>query len=166
MIAQHKLQASEVQSRCREGGVLDHLDLLDERHVTVVEEAIAEDRIGFAIQGIHAVDDPSQILYDECLARRTEQNGTGHHPDSAFVPALDALGEAPTLDRHILKRVLGELESDPLAVLGCNLSADNLSDPANWTHIHEQIAARSEFGFASCPQNHCNAALRRYRLGG
>ncbi len=123
--------------------MLDHLDLLDERHVAVVEEAIAEGRIGFAIQGIHAIDDPGQILYGECLARLTEQNGT-EHPDSAFVPALEALGEAPTLDRHMLKLVLDELESDPLAVLGCNLSADNLSDPANWAHIRDQIAARSE----------------------
>jgi EAL domain-containing protein (putative c-di-GMP-specific phosphodiesterase class I) len=123
--------------------VLDHLDLLDERHVAVVEEAIAEGRIGFAIQGIHAINDPGQILYGECLARLTEQNGT-EHPDSAFVPVLEALGEAPILDRHMLKLVLDELESDPLAVLGCNLSADNLSDPANWAHIRDQIAARSD----------------------
>lgn len=122
--------------------MLDHLDLLDERHVAIVEEAIAESRIGFAIQGIHAIDDPGQILYGECLARLTEQNGT-EHPDSAFVPALEALGEAPTLDRQMLKLVLDELESDPLAVLGCNLSADNLSDPANWAYIRDQIAARS-----------------------
>nr|WP_206079120.1 EAL domain-containing protein [Mesorhizobium camelthorni] len=117
--------------------------MLDERHVSVVEEAIAEGRIGFAIQGVHAIDDPGQVLYGECLARLTEQNGT-EHPASAFVPALEALGEAPTLDRHMLKLVLDELESDPLAVLGCNLSADNLSDHANWAHIRDQIAARSE----------------------
>lgn len=124
-------------------GMLDSLDLLDIRHVTVVEEAIAEGRIGFAIRDVHAIDAPGQILYGECLARLTEQNGT-EHPDSMFVPALEVVGEAPILDRHMLKLVLDELESDPLAVLECDLSADNLSDRANWAHIRDQIAGRSE----------------------
>ncbi|WP_265519667.1 EAL domain-containing protein [Nitratireductor luteus] len=123
--------------------MLDHLDLLDERHVTIIQEAIAEGRIGFTIQGIHAIRDRSQLLYGECLPRLTGQDGT-EHPDVAFVPALEALGEAPVLDRHMLKLVLDKLESDSLAVLGCNISPDNLSDPANWAHIRDQIAARSQ----------------------
>ncbi|GLQ53094.1 hypothetical protein GCM10010862_03520 [Devosia nitrariae] len=44
----------------------------------------------------------------------------------------------------MLRLVLDELESDPLAALGCHLSADNFSSAETWAHIRDQIAARSE----------------------
>lgn len=122
---------------------IDHLDLLDERHVAIVRQAIADGRVGYAIRNIHAIDDPDRILYGECLPCLIEPDGSLHVND-AFVPALEALGEAPVLDRHMLRLVLDELDSNSLAVLGCNLSADNLSDLETWAPIRNQIAARSE----------------------
>ncbi|WP_087000731.1 EAL domain-containing protein [Rhizobium sullae] len=119
------------------------LDLLDERHVSIVQEAIAEDRIGFIVQSIHAIDDPAQVLYGECFPHLTDQDGI-EHADAVFVPALEALGEAPVLDRHMLKLVLNALESNSLSVLGYSLSSDNVSDPGSWAHIRDQIAARPE----------------------
>lgn len=118
------------------------LDLLDERHVSIVKEAIADDRIGFVVQSIHTINGPGYVLYDECLPRLTDHDGI-EHADAVFVPALEALGAAPVLDRHVIKLVLNALESDPLSVLGYTLSGENLSEPANWAYIRDQIAARS-----------------------
>ncbi|CAN7748376.1 EAL domain-containing protein [Rhizobium leguminosarum] len=119
------------------------LDLLDERHVSIVKEAIAEGRIGFIVESIHVSDDRAHVLYGECLPHLADQDGM-EHDDAAFVPALEALGEAPVLDRHMLKLVLDALESDSLSVLGYRLSGDNISDPRRWAHIRDQIAARPE----------------------
>ena len=120
-----------------------NLDLLDERHVSIVREAIAEGRIGFVVQSIHARDNPARVLYGECLPYLTDKAGI-EHADAVFVPALEALGEAPVLDRHMLKLVLDALELDPLSVLGYTLSGDNVCDAASWGHIRDQIAARPE----------------------
>lgn len=123
--------------------LIEHLDLLDERHVTIVRQAIAEGRIGYAVQGIHAISDPDWILYGECLPFLIERGGC-EHANSAFVPALEVLGEAPVLDRHMLELVLDALETNPLVVLGYHLSADNLSDAETWALVRYQIDARSE----------------------
>jgi len=118
-----------------------NLDLLDERHVFIVREAIAEGRIGFVVQSIHAKDDPTRVLYGECLPYLTDKDGI-EHVDAVFVPALEVLGEAPVLDRHMLKLVLDALELNSLSILGYCLSGDNVCDPASWAHIRNQIAAR------------------------
>lgn len=120
---------------------IDQLDLLDERHVTIVREAIADGRVGYAIQNIHAIGDPEDILYGECLPCLIERDGS-EHINSGFVHALEVLGEAPLLDRYMLKLVLDGLESNSSAVLGCNLSTDNLSDLETWAPIRNEIAAR------------------------
>lgn len=119
------------------------LDLLDERHVSIVKEAITEDRIGFIVQSIHANDDPARVLYGECLPYLIDKDGI-KHADVVFVPALEALGEAPVLDRHMLKLVMDALEPNSLSVLGYSLSSHNVSDPGSWAHIRDQIAARPE----------------------
>jgi EAL domain-containing protein (putative c-di-GMP-specific phosphodiesterase class I) len=127
----------------RRNDCLLNLDLLDERHVSIVREAIAEGRIGFVVQSIHRNDDRARVLYGECLPYLTDKNGI-EHADAVFVPALETLREAPVLDRHMLKLVLDALELDPLAVLGYGLSGDNVCDPASWGLIRDQIAARPE----------------------
>ncbi|AEG58182.1 EAL domain protein (plasmid) [Sinorhizobium meliloti AK83] len=147
----------------REDCMLD-LDLLDERHVSIVQEAIAEDRIGLVVQNMHTFDGPGHVLYGECLPRLTGRDGT-EHEDTVFVPALEALGAAPLLSRHMIKLVLDALESDPLSVLGYSLSDDNVSDPANWAHIRDQIAARSQLASRLVLRFYRNSALRRRCLG-
>lgn len=122
--------------------MLDDLDFLDGTHITLVDDAIAEGRIAFAVQGIGAIDDPTVILYSECLACLIDPDGTIHRAPE-FVPYLEALGAASSLDRHMIKLALDELETDPDAVLGCNLSANNVSGAGNWANIYDQIAARS-----------------------
>jgi EAL domain-containing protein (putative c-di-GMP-specific phosphodiesterase class I) len=122
--------------------MLDHLDLLHEARVTAVDDAIADGRIAFAVQRITAVDRPEQTLYGECHACLIDPDGTFHRA-AEFIPTLEALGATPSLDRHLLKLVQDELEADPLAILGCNLSVDNMSGE-NWASVYDQMSSRSQ----------------------
>jgi EAL domain-containing protein (putative c-di-GMP-specific phosphodiesterase class I) len=121
--------------------MFEGLDLLDEAPVSLIDSAIADNRITFAVHGIGSVSDPDEVLYGECLARLIEADGTVRVARD-FVPYLEGLGATPSLDRHMLRLVLDELEADPRAVLGSNLSADNLASPEVWAGIYDQIAAR------------------------
>ncbi|UXS42984.1 EAL domain-containing protein (plasmid) [Agrobacterium tumefaciens] len=121
--------------------MFEHLDVLDSRHVEIVDEAIANGRVGFAVQRICAAGRPDQILYEECLARLTGLDGTVYGAYE-FVPYLEAFGAAPMLDQHLLGLILDQLDRDPNAVLGCNLSADNFGDLAIWDGVLEQVRSR------------------------
>ncbi|MCZ4072112.1 EAL domain-containing protein [Agrobacterium sp. LMR679] len=123
--------------------MLGQLDILDTKCADLVAEAIADDRVGLDVQGIHAASNTDQILYGECSAHLTGSDGCMYGA-SDFVPLLEILGETPMLDRHVLALVLDMLEADPHAVLGCNLSAHNLVDAATWNVILRQVAARAQ----------------------
>ncbi len=110
--------------------------------VKAVADAIEDSRIGVDIQGIHAVHPLPAILYGECLARLIDPQGRRHEA-SEFIPALERRGAAPMLDSCMTRLVLNQLEADPLAVLGCNLSADTLVGQDAWLSIIEQISARA-----------------------
>lgn len=116
------------------------LDAADPKHIEIVDEAIADGRVSFAVQPICAANNPEQILYAECLARLTGFDGRIHSAWE-FVPCLEALRAAPLLDQHMLDLILDQLERDSDAVLGCNLSADNFSNDA-WDGVLEQIQTR------------------------
>lgn len=123
--------------------MFDHLDFLDSRYVDIVEAAIADGRASCNVQAVHAVDDIDTILYGECLATLQGPDGNVYGAGD-FIPALEALREAPLIDRYMVRFVLDLLEDDPRAVLGCNLSAENFIDRTSWDAIAGQIQARSE----------------------
>lgn len=112
------------------------------RYVKIIANAIAGNRISCAIQDIQSVSASGETLYGECLARLIETDGR-IYPASTFILSLEALHEAPMLDRHILKLVLDLLDANPMSVLGCNLSADNFAGAATWDAILSQIQHRS-----------------------
>ncbi len=120
--------------------MLDYLDIADEVLLTEITEAIEDDRIQIAVQGIHSVTNADRLLYGECLARMIDRDGQVRSPGE-FVPVLDMWGKTPILDQHMLKLVLDELDADPRAILGCNISTENLID-TNWSSIYSQIVAR------------------------
>ncbi len=105
--------------------MLENLDILDRRHVDFVSEAMREGRVSLAVSDICSADRPNQVFYRECLTRLTDRDG-GLHNGRDFVPILDAFGETPTFDRHVLGLVFSQLEADPHLVLGCDFSADGL----------------------------------------
>lgn len=110
--------------------------------VSMICEAIADNRMKLAVQGIYAISNPQEALYSECLIRLSESDG-GIRTANEFVPALEDQGLTPLLDRHVLKLILDCLENDPGIKLGCNISAENLHDKTNWGAIIDLVRSRS-----------------------
>ncbi|MBP1884722.1 EAL domain-containing protein [Sinorhizobium mexicanum] len=114
------------------------------RHVT---QAMQHGRIGFSLQQINAVDDPSEVLYSECLGRLVEPDGT-IRTCGEFIAFLEASGRAPAFDRHVVDLAFDWLACHPAASLGCNISAENLAGKQNWAvlydllHRHRAMAPR------------------------
>lgn len=121
--------------------MFEHLNLFDPAHAEFVAAAVADERVGLALQDIRRANDPDQILYKECLARLTAPDGS-IHGSHEFAECLEALGESATLDRHMLGLVLDLLETDPHAVLGTNLSAESLLDKEKSKGILDPIRTR------------------------
>jgi len=120
---------------------MDYLDVTDEVWLREIIEAIEGGRIEVAVQGVHSVTNVDRLLYGECLARLIGRDGRVRGPGE-FIPLLDMWGKTPILDRQMIKFVLDELDSDPRAVLGCNISTDSLTDE-KWPSIYEQLTARA-----------------------
>lgn len=121
--------------------MIDHLDVADPAWISEITDAILENRIEVAVQGIHCVTNADRLLYGECLARLLSRDGTVTSAGE-FIPILDIWGKTPLLDQHMIKLVLDELDADPRAVLGCNISTDSLTD-AEWSLIYRQLVERA-----------------------
>jgi EAL domain-containing protein (putative c-di-GMP-specific phosphodiesterase class I) len=114
----------------------------EEGWASKVLNAIQEDRIHVAVQGIHLAADTDCILYGECLARLvTDKNDVVNAGE--FIPSLELLRKTPVLDQHMIRLILDELEADQRAVLGCNISTDSLANKSSWNLIYNQLVARS-----------------------
>jgi EAL domain-containing protein (putative c-di-GMP-specific phosphodiesterase class I) len=125
----------------RELPVFDHLDMLDPKRAKIVARAIAEGRMGFAVQGVFDATSGRDLLYGECLARLQGHDGRFYEA-CEFIPCLDIVGRVPELDRRMLATVLDALEADSCSVLGCNLSMANLASAEAWGLIVGQIERR------------------------
>ena len=120
---------------------MDHLDVADPALFSAITDAILENRIEIAVQGIHCVTNADRLLYGECLARLLNRDGTMTSAGE-FIPILDIWGKTPLLDQHMIKLVLDELDADSRAVLGCNISTDSLTE-AEWSLIYCQLVERA-----------------------
>ncbi|MBV2143762.1 EAL domain-containing protein [Falsochrobactrum sp. TDYN1] len=122
--------------------MIDQHGILCDCLESAVIDAICDNRICVAIQGVHSVTNVDHMLYGECLARLLARDGCVHNAGD-FIPVLDSRGSTPVLDRHMVKLVLDELAADSRAVLGCNISADSVADEAAWLPIEVQLKNRS-----------------------
>lgn len=122
---------------------LDQRDILDERWVTEALDAITPNRISLLVQGVHSVENPNEVLYGECLACLVSKAGRTYSAGH-FIPLLDIWGQTPLLDRHVLRMALDELEADPHAVLGCNVSADSVVNSSEWAQTKQILLERSD----------------------
>ncbi|MCZ7935266.1 EAL domain-containing protein [Agrobacterium leguminum] len=121
--------------------MFEQFGMHDEACIEIVASAIADQRIGCVVQTVCSLNVPEDVLYDECLARMIDLDGEVIAA-GVFVSHLEACRAAPMLDRHMLKLVLDRLEADPMAVLGCNISADNFADATAWGGVLHQIQCR------------------------
>lgn len=103
------------------------LDINDQQYLTIVQEAIAEERIFFEVEDVRSTHQSRDLLYCECLARLVGLDGRTYCA-AEFVPNIEALGAAPEFDCHMLRLILDQLARDDTAIFGWNFSAENLGN--------------------------------------
>ena len=106
------------------------------------QQAMAQGRVQVAVQPIVRHDALGRVLYAECrlqVAGRPEDA-----PAQDLVPVLERLGLVRALDRSVVRTVLGLLEEDPAAQLGCQVSAHSLVADSWWNSILDRLAAQPE----------------------
>lgn len=113
---------------------------IDNAHNAMILKAIAGGGLNFAVQQIHKIENIAEILYAESLARVTDAEGVVHTAGS-FVPQLDDWFD---LDHRILDMVLSALAADATLILGCNLTAANLSASNRFADIFNRITCYPE----------------------
>ncbi|WEX75233.1 EAL domain-containing protein [Sinorhizobium numidicum] len=104
--------------------------------------AMQHGRIGFSLQQINAVDDSSKILYSECLGRLVEPDGMVR-TSGEFLAIPEESGIAPAFDRYLLGLAFDWLARHPSAVLGCNISAENVADEQACTVLYDLLSSHS-----------------------
>jgi EAL domain-containing protein (putative c-di-GMP-specific phosphodiesterase class I) len=107
-----------------------------------VESALVEQRVNLAFQPVVRRDESAAELYAEGLLRVSGLPG-GVGP-ARFIPVLERLGLVRALDRAVVMTVMSELEIEPGARLGCNVSACSLVPDYWWSSILERLAAQPE----------------------
>lgn len=88
---------------------------------------IAAGGLRLALQPVRPALRTDLVAFEEALARL--DGPTGLLAAAAFVPALEAAGGAPLLDRAALVAALEHLEAHQTARVSVNLSAETLGDP-------------------------------------
>lgn len=103
-----------------------------------VMRAMQQGRVGFSVQQVNAVDEHSDVLYSECLARLVELDGSVITAGEFMLP-LEAFGYAPHLDRHIVNLAFDWLSSNPCGSLGWNISTGNFSSREHWALLYDEL---------------------------
>lgn len=103
-------------------------------------DAMARGGLVLTLQGIHDGHDPEEMLYQEALP--CLMIGGCLVPGGEILPRLERDGSTGRLDRALLSAVLDRLEADPLAVIGCDVSAASLLYLKDWLSLHALVMAR------------------------
>lgn len=105
----------------------------------VVDQALAEDRLGLALQPIVASGAGGRIAFHEGLLRILDTDGAVI-PAGAFIPAVETTALGRRLDRWALGRAIELLSGNPLLRLSINLSPLSMADP-KWFGIIDRAVA-------------------------
>ncbi|ASY65224.1 diguanylate cyclase/phosphodiesterase (GGDEF & EAL domains) with PAS/PAC sensor(s) (plasmid) [Sinorhizobium sojae CCBAU 05684] len=103
----------------------------------VAPQAMQQERIGFSLQQINAVDDLAKVLYSECLGRFTEPDGTIRTSEELL--AMPEISGSPAFDRYLLQLALDWLARHPSCVLGCDIQASSLADKHSSATLYELL---------------------------
>ena len=115
---------------------------------TVVEigervlRALRNDRAPLAFQPIVETS-TGRVSYYEALLRVLDDKGT---PLAAanFMPAVEQLGLARIIDRHVIERAVSELVENPLVTLSVNISGLTVADPLWLSHLTALLEPQPE----------------------
>lgn len=114
----------------RRGRAIHSVEEAD-RVAELVWKAMRDDRIELAFQGVCDTANSDVILYHECLARLTDEDGTPVSP-AKFIPALESIGLIHLFDRYVFRLVVALLDKHPNTTLGVNVSALSVGDNVLW----------------------------------
>jgi EAL domain-containing protein (putative c-di-GMP-specific phosphodiesterase class I)/GGDEF domain-containing protein len=112
-------------------------------HFGLLKEAIEKDRLELFAQEIRPLRAPTEGLAFEVLVRMRDEQGSILSP-AQFMPAAEAFGLMPALDRWVISHTLKFLAADPnrlhsISKCAINLSGASLSDPELAVFIGEQM---------------------------
>ncbi|MGX5915479.1 EAL domain-containing protein [Aliidiomarina sp. Khilg15.8] len=118
-----------------------HYTLLN--HFGLLKEAIEKDELVLFAQEIRPIRTPADGIAFEVLVRMRDEQGMILSP-AQFMPAAEAFGLMPALDRWVIRHTLKFLAADRLrleSISKCaiNLSGASLSDPELAIYIGQQI---------------------------
>lgn len=118
-----------------------HYTLLN--HFGLLKEAIEKDELELFAQEIRALRAPASGTAFEVLVRMRDEHGIILSP-AHFMPAAEAFGLMPALDRWVIRHTLKFLAADPqrlksISKCAINLSGASLSDPELAVYIGQQI---------------------------
>lgn len=105
-----------------------------------VFRCMREGRLAPHWQAVCDYRQPEQVLYHEGLMRFSDVN-EALAPDIVF-PALERTGLASTFDWLMVSHVIGELEGDPKATLGVNISANSAHLRGWWGSVMGDLERR------------------------
>lgn len=97
------------------------------------------DYLAIAFQPVVRATGSHVISYHECLVRLRQADGT-LLTASAFMPAIERLGLAPLIDRHVLSMTLEALRQHPVARFAVNIFPQTMQDRA-WMKTFERAVA-------------------------
>lgn len=103
---------------------------------------IAKNRLLFTWQPIRSGSGDGATLYHECVLRDCELDAAISPAEG--VPALERLGLVGELDYHVVSRVVEELECQPDACLGVNISAQSAHLDGWWLEFAERLRERPD----------------------
>ena len=113
-------------------------------------DAMAEGRIALAWQPVRNADDPSQIMYHECLLRTVDPQATttqgAINSAGPMIEALERLGLVRALDRYIMAEAIEELRGDASREIAVNISAQSMVEDHWWINNLDALAQSPPIG--------------------
>jgi len=107
--------------------------------------AAAPGSMALVWQPVRDVRPGGTVLYHEALVRFPQTHGWDAAPQEALA-IIERSGGSLAFDRRVVRRVIETLQSDPLAILGVNISAAS-TDPDGWDDMMDLL--RSDHALAT-----------------
>jgi EAL domain-containing protein (putative c-di-GMP-specific phosphodiesterase class I) len=101
-------------------------------------DAMRDGRLMPAWQAIRSADDPSEVLYHECLMRILTPEGV-IEPAGDAIEAIERLGLVRALDRFVAEGAIDALRGDRIRRIGINMSAQSLECDIWWARLTKEL---------------------------
>ena len=94
-------------------------------------------------QGVYVISELESRLYDECFGLLMDGDGSCVRAGK-IIPALEDSGEIHLLDQRVLMSVIADLDGDPRALNGCNISLSSLLRDDFWDFLQTVMSTYAD----------------------